>query len=676
MAMTILNDSSRTKSLGQLNKNINAMGKVLAQSASGMKINGASDDASGFSISEKMRTQLRSLEQDIQNVRTGKSLINTAAGGIDEILQELRNLKALAIDAANDHNSDLDRATLQKEFDQRMENIDDIASTTNYNGKLLLNGDYERYRKQWEKDDDRIPPDSPEPLDIVEPNDPPTLIDSGPYTIRTAGVYVLGPNFTGTIDIEDNLVGVKIKQASAEPLTNVFINGPSSGKANLWIEGLNVKNTTNDSWIRFSGSDNVLSFKGNNTFTCGLRCEKATINIGGGLTIQSTGVVEFNEYYNDGAIIGTDSNENSDANLTIHSGTYKLTAANSRIDTRLPGGGNAALIGGGGNGKIGNITINGGSFDIFHPGGGAAIGAGQGGTAGNIVIKNAVVIAATDDGAGIGSGYGNSTVGDILIENSNIDVVSKKLTSNGGDTVTNNGGGAGIGGGGSNSKAGNITIRNSSVHAVSNYGAGIGSGYFGEAGNIDIEDGEKIFAESSRGENIGKGEYGKIGNITIRKGNDNDNNDDDVSYQELVLGIPLVIHNGTRANQALHCFIPNMHTKNMGLENISITTQQSAQHLLGDPHNPDEPGILDKAIDYALDAATGMGSYITELNYSEDNLVTNSENTQASESTIRDADMARTALDYAKSNILTQASQSMLAQANQNSSSVLTLLQA
>ncbi len=682
MAMTILNNTGTTKSLGQLNKNINAMGKVLVQSASGMKINGADDDASGYSISEKMQAQLRSLEQDVQNVRTGKNLINTAAGGIDEIIQELRNLKNLAINAANDHNSDLDRATLQKEFDQRMENIDDIASTTNYNGKLLLNGDYERYRKAWiaeYKDEEVDPPEAPEQLDVIEPNDPPIIIENGDYTIRTAGVYILGTNYSGTINIENDLVGVKIKQAGVNALKNVHINGPSKGKANLWIEGLNIDNTHTDdgSWIKFSGNGNVLSIKGNNTFSIDkdrLYRQKAVINIGGGLTLQGNGSLNCTVWYPDGAIIGTDVSEQSNANIVINSGTYTMTTGTGRNNNTMPGGGYGAIIGSGKSGSVGEIMITGGVFDLYDTGGGACIGSGGAmGTAGNVIIQNAEINAITDDGACIGSGLTGSRVGNIIIEDSTINVESKRLFKNISYEeigTINYGCGSGIGSGGDRSDAGNITIRNSNVTAASYRGAGIGSGWKSNAGNITIENMNGT-ATSITGEDIGKGELGSIGGVDSGDGG----NSGQVSYrEETVLGTPLIIHNGTRSNQALRCFIPNMHTKNMGLENISITSQQSAQSLLGDPHNTDEPGILDKAIDYALDAATGMGSYVQELNASEDNLVTNSENTQASESTIRDADMARTALDYAKSNILSQASQSMLAQANQNTSSVLSLL--
>ena len=89
----------------------------------------------------------------------------------------------------------------------------------------------------------------------------------------------------------------------------------------------------------------------------------------------------------------------------------------------------------------------------------------------------------------------------------------------------------------------------------------------------------------------------------------------------------------------------------------------------------DIPNVLDNAVQKALDQQTTIGSVQSRLSYTSSNLTTASENVQASESTIRDADMAKEMTEYTKNNVLLQAAQSMLAQANQSSSSVLSLLQ-
>lgn len=142
--MVIYNNLAAMSALNETNKNTNKLNKAIKKASSGMKLNSAEDDSSAYAISEKMRVQIRALRQDIENTKTGRNLIATAEGGIQNIVENLRNLKEKALDAANDHNTDKDREFIQKEVNVRLEEINDIASATNYNGRILLNGDYSR----------------------------------------------------------------------------------------------------------------------------------------------------------------------------------------------------------------------------------------------------------------------------------------------------------------------------------------------------------------------------------------------------------------------------------------------------------------------------------------------------------------------------------------------------
>lgn len=141
MAITIMNDASAAMTLGELNKNISQLGKQLKKVSSGQRINSAGDDASGYSISEKMRVRIRALDQDERNVQNGAALLRTAEGAIQQQIEIMKTIKEKVIDADNDTNTDLDRATIQKEIDQGYRQIEDIARETNYNGKYLLTGD-------------------------------------------------------------------------------------------------------------------------------------------------------------------------------------------------------------------------------------------------------------------------------------------------------------------------------------------------------------------------------------------------------------------------------------------------------------------------------------------------------------------------------------------------------
>lgn len=129
MAMTVLNNTAAQMTLGELNKNNNKLLKDLKKVSTGAKITGAMDGASDYSISENMRVKIRALNQDIKNVQNGSALLKTAMGGVDEIVSELRNLKELALNSCNDHNTDTDRAILQKEFDARKAHIEIPAKT-------------------------------------------------------------------------------------------------------------------------------------------------------------------------------------------------------------------------------------------------------------------------------------------------------------------------------------------------------------------------------------------------------------------------------------------------------------------------------------------------------------------------------------------------------------------
>ena len=139
MAMVVKNNIGAKKTLNELNKNEKAMRKDLKKLASGLKIGSAADDASGYAISERMAVQIRGLDQDSQNTQNSQALMKTASGALDSTMDILKTLKEKAINAANDTNTDADRATIQKEVNQAIQQIDENAQVT-YNGKTILDG--------------------------------------------------------------------------------------------------------------------------------------------------------------------------------------------------------------------------------------------------------------------------------------------------------------------------------------------------------------------------------------------------------------------------------------------------------------------------------------------------------------------------------------------------------
>ena len=139
MAMVVKNNMSAVSTLNTLNKNSAALAKSLQKVSSGMKINSAADDASGYAISERMRVQIRGLDQANQNTQNGTSMMKVAEGAVSSTVDILKTLKEKVINAANDTNTDADRATIQKELDQSIDQINDNANVT-YNGKYLVDG--------------------------------------------------------------------------------------------------------------------------------------------------------------------------------------------------------------------------------------------------------------------------------------------------------------------------------------------------------------------------------------------------------------------------------------------------------------------------------------------------------------------------------------------------------
>lgn len=130
------------------NINLKKTNKRLTSSleslSSGYKINSAADDSAGLAISNKMRTQIRALDQASRNSEDGTSIIQTAEGGLSEVTAILQRVRELSVQAANDTNILDDREAMQIEIDKLMDELDRIGSQTEFNGNGLLDGSFTR----------------------------------------------------------------------------------------------------------------------------------------------------------------------------------------------------------------------------------------------------------------------------------------------------------------------------------------------------------------------------------------------------------------------------------------------------------------------------------------------------------------------------------------------------
>lgn len=123
-----------------LGVNSGGMAKSTEKLSSGMRINRAGDDAAGLSISEKMRGQIRGLNQASRNSQDAISLIQTAEGALDETHSILQRMRELAVQAANDTNVTVDRTAIKDELDALSAEVQRIATTTEFNTQKLLGG--------------------------------------------------------------------------------------------------------------------------------------------------------------------------------------------------------------------------------------------------------------------------------------------------------------------------------------------------------------------------------------------------------------------------------------------------------------------------------------------------------------------------------------------------------
>ena len=118
-----------------------SLSKSTEKLSSGYKVNRAADDAAGLSISEKMRKQIRGLDQATANAEDGISAVQTAEGALTEVHDMLQRMNELAVKASNGTMSVDDRQTVQDEVDQLLTEIDRVAETTKFNETYLLKGD-------------------------------------------------------------------------------------------------------------------------------------------------------------------------------------------------------------------------------------------------------------------------------------------------------------------------------------------------------------------------------------------------------------------------------------------------------------------------------------------------------------------------------------------------------
>jgi flagellin len=142
MALFINTNQSSLNAQRQLGGTSNALSTSFERLSSGLRINGAKDDAAGLSITTRFSAQINGLNQAVRNSNDGISLAQTAEGALNETTNILQRIRQLSVQSANDTNNSSDRSSLQAEVAQLKEELNRIADTTNFNGNKVLDGNF------------------------------------------------------------------------------------------------------------------------------------------------------------------------------------------------------------------------------------------------------------------------------------------------------------------------------------------------------------------------------------------------------------------------------------------------------------------------------------------------------------------------------------------------------
>ena len=118
----------------------NRLAQAVRRLSSGQRVSSAADDPAGLAISEKMRAQIRGLAVAVRNCEDAISLVQTAEGAMNEMHAILQRMREIALQAASDTNDDMDRAALDAEYQQLLEELGDITKQARFNGRALLDG--------------------------------------------------------------------------------------------------------------------------------------------------------------------------------------------------------------------------------------------------------------------------------------------------------------------------------------------------------------------------------------------------------------------------------------------------------------------------------------------------------------------------------------------------------
>jgi len=635
----------------QLSTNSANTNKSIEKLSSGLRINRAGDDAAGLAISEKMRGQIRGLDMAAKNAQDGISLIQTAEGALNETHSILQRMRELSVQSANDTNTDADRSELQKEVNQLADELNRIGNNTEFNTKTLLNGSLNKTEAVAAK---YIGAAVSGAIEIRSTE----TKAAATGTVITPAVDIHGAkagSMTGTTDLTNNANNditadsneLTFKVNGSQYTIALAVNDYSddaAGAAAL-VADINTKLSGAGAAVTASLDGNNLKFTTTGTGT-GNTVEIVGGNAAGKLFgatpvrqdgIDANNVLQF-ELTNNGVVEGTKS-------ITLSNKVYNTV---DELVTELNNQFTAGTIAVTARNDGGKLVL-----EANDAGSDSSITNVRGSAASSLNLTNAAVTAGKDI---------NNTI-------------SFKVDGSGTYTAT----------------IANGTYASRDVLAATIQNA-INTASSGAEADITVKaDGDRFVFES--------GTKGDSSKIIINTANADlgltarTEQGDDAANVELSFAI------GANEGQKMAFSIADMRAAALGITGTasgadtftgvdgstvdvnysanSVKNGTATEYVLSVATAEDAMNsitVVDNAIRQVSAERSKLGAIQNRLEHTINNLNASSENLTAAESRVRDVDMAKEMMEQTKNNILAQAAQAMLAQANQQPQGVLQLL--
>jgi flagellin len=614
----------------QLSANNANSSKSLEKLSAGLRINRAGDDAAGLAISEKMRGQIRGLEQASRNAQDGISMIQTAEGALNESHSILQRMRELAVQASNDTNTSDDRAEIQNEINQLSSEVNRIGNTTEFNTKSLLNGQSGANATLASTGDD-----------ILTGASVTGAVDS---SIDSSGkVYTINVSADAEAEVESSR---DLKEVGTTNTDNVTLGDSYVAKSIVSVTltngGATNVNDIND--VEFSDDGGAAAsvthsvyndINAFNTAADGLGADEAAVFVDG----TDTALVAF----------GTDGDNVGDA-LNIITNVYDGDALEITTATMA----DEAVLG---------TSFTSGTIQISDGTNTAIV---------SVASTDTVEEFITDVNTALETNNVNATLS-YNSTNEELDFTATEVGTANELTITESFSGASLGISSTANDGSNAA--EDLVYTVTDYETGT------EVADVTHDDGRYVDASSSGITGVALTFAGEIGskNLTVTNGsltmqigsnagqqfttNFSDMRSVALEVSSSVASTTITTSDGQTAS----------FTSTANVDNDGSTSEYAL-----DVSTADKATAAVSAIDDAISAVSTerskLGSYQNRLEHTIVNLGTSAENLTAAESRIRDVDMANEMMVFTKNSILTQAAQAMLAQANQQPQGILQLL--